>query len=152
MSLEISASLHPSKCIKSPLILTIKSSASSKGKQLYDILITSWKKRNNSSYLKKIKWKRIHIIYAQQVGKKKLQLFGTVVCFKILFHFHIPNSLNSEQIKVLQIIPQKKKKKRQETQINNYLSILFHHDNKQMVLIFWRLIPEQLKTQQDIKI
>ena len=76
-----------------------------------------------------------------------------MVCFKILFHFHIPNSLNSEQIKVLQIIPQrKKKKKRQETQINNYLSILFHHDNKQMVLIFWRLIPEQLKTQQDINI
>lgn len=86
------------------------------------------------------------------VGReKKLQLFGTVVCFKILFHFHILNSLNSEQIKVLQIIPQKKKK-RQETQINNYLSILFHHDNKQMVLIFWRLIPEQLKTQQDINI
>ena len=46
----------------------------------------------------------------------------------------------------------KKKKKKKETQINNYLSILFHHDNKQMVLIFWRLIPEQLKTQQDINI
>ena len=76
-----------------------------------------------------------------------------MACFKILFHFHILNSLTSEQIKVLQIISQKKnKKKRQQTQINNYLSILFHHDNKQMVLIFWRLIPEQLKTQQDINI
>lgn len=56
-------------------------------------------------------WKRIHIKYAQQVGKKKkskLQLFGTLVCFKIVFHFHIPNSLNSKQIKVLQIIPEKK--------------------------------------------
>lgn len=88
------------------------------------------------------------------MGGEKLQLFGTLACFKIIFHFHIPNSLNSEQIKVLQIIPEnkKRKKKRQETQINNYLSILFHHDNKQMVLIFWRLIPEQLKTQQDINI
>ena len=85
--------------------------------------------------------------------KIKLQLFGIAMCFKIIFHVHIPNSLNSEQIKVLQIIlPKRKKKKRPETQINNYLSILFHHDNKQMVLIFWRLIPEQLKTQQDINI
>ena len=49
------------------------------------------------------------------VGReKKLQLFGTVVCFKILFHFHILNSLNSEQIKVLHIIPQKKKKKKKD--------------------------------------
>ena len=73
------------------------------------------------------------------------------MCFKIIFHFHIPNSLNSKQIKILQINPYIHKK-RQETQINNYLSILFHQDNKQMVLIFWRLIPEQLKTQQDINI
>lgn len=41
---------------------------------------------------------------------KKLQLLGTLVCFKIIFHFHIPNSLNSKQIKVLQMIPKKKKK------------------------------------------
>lgn len=63
-------------------------------------------------------------------GRQQMLRFGAPRCFKIVFHFCIQHPLKSQQIKLLQT------RKKKAYKINNYLSILFHHDNKQMVLIF----------------
>lgn len=114
------------------------------------ILIISWKEESTNPTFKKI-WTTIHRKYAQQVGGKKASVIGDIGVFLNYFslsHSKFPKLWTDQSFTDYP----SKKKKRQESQINNYLSILFHHDNKQMVLIFWRLIPEQLKTQQDINI
>lgn len=64
-------------------------------------------------------------------GRQQTRIFGAPRCFKIVLHLCIQHPLKSQLIKVLQT-----RKKKKAHKINNYLSILFHHDNKQMVLIF----------------
>lgn len=65
-------------------------------------------------------------------GRQQTQVFGAPRCFKIVLHLCIQHPLKSQLSKVSQT----RRKKKKAHKINNYLSILFHHDNKQMVLIF----------------
>lgn len=117
MSLESKnlAFLHPSKFINSVctlrVVIQFKSttesalqSSQSHHENTSQLMLPKKKRKEGRKNVKK----NTHKIRTAG-GGGELRLFGTLVCFKIIFHFHIPNSLNSKQIKVLQIIPEKKK-------------------------------------------
>lgn len=69
--------------------------------------------------------------------RQQMLILGAPRCFKIVFSLlHPASSEISTDQSFADKEGRKKKKKKRAHKINNYLSILFHHDNKQMVLIF----------------